>query len=266
MKSIITISIAILFAANLLAQNTFNQTKLPATQEMVMQVKQFGQFIERFNYAKNFKSQEIDSAFRSQYPRKNYITLLFNLADPRFDSTKLTYSPEYVGRAERFIDNVVNNNLLMDRYCSNVVAEALCNVEYKKVKKQLTMMMRKRIYPNTASEWYIDDVVAPWLALEPCRDKQSITIPPTSNETNFIRMYDLLLDKQHVTQIMDTSYVYDTRSVFLFLLQQNSLTMLNTQHIKYRIYQIDGWFFTVEYFNRNSLNSGWLISDLEKLK
>jgi hypothetical protein len=51
--------------------------------------------------------------------------------------------------------------------------------------------------------------------------------------------------------------------VFFYLLNNNELKIETVPEVNYRILDIPGWDIELTDFNRNSKNSGWLISDLK---
>ena len=51
----------------------------------LIKVKQFSEFIDRFNYQKDFLNKDIGAEFKSIITRNDYILLLFNHEDKRLD-------------------------------------------------------------------------------------------------------------------------------------------------------------------------------------
>ena len=84
MKQIYLFLISIIISFQLTAQITIIQNgKKEALPNMVLQVKQLDEFVNRFNYEQNFYGKKITLEFTKQFPRGKYISLLFNNQDKR---------------------------------------------------------------------------------------------------------------------------------------------------------------------------------------
>jgi len=250
--------------ANAQKVRTDSVPKLQATAQMILQVKLLDEFVERFNYKKTFRNTVPDSAFRKEFSRQAYLSLLFNADEKRLDSGKAGYSPTYRKLKDEFVNHVVQNKLMIDNLMTGVYAQARCEVTYKARKEEVTILFRKMVYPSTASEWLIHRVYAPWLATPPLDSTVRITIAPNAHETNFMGVNRIFEGKKNLRQVQDTDFVYDNRVVFQYLLQNGEVQFKHVRKLTFYFTSIQGWVFTVKEFSRATLNSGWLISDLQK--
>ena len=233
-----------------------SDNKLPSSIEMIMQVKQFNQFIERFNYERTFDDKPIDSVFASQINRKQYINYLFNLSDKDLDSNLV-----YKNLKNSFIDEIIMNNLYLSKLLKNTYVVADCNVFFKGKKENLQLTLQKIVDKDSSSEWKIVSAFADFIKISSIKDT-NVYIPPNANETNFMRICDLLSDKQLISSYFYHSYEIDYLSIFHYLLFTNQIELKNVKSINYYIFDIPNWIMVVSDFNRKSINSGWLISDL----
>ena len=121
------------------------------------------------------------------------------------------------------------------------------------------------------SKWIISDA---WCKQIPLPEK--VTLPnlpdagtkflnPISHTTNFIGLSRAFRDKEHIRDYLDMNFMSSPRSLaFLKALLDGSLHYGYVKGIRYHFLDVDGWVFTVSYFQREEANSGWLISGLTR--
>jgi len=90
-------------------------------------------------------------------------------------------------------------------------------------------------------------------------------IPPTNESVNFLELKkvfnaSLIEDYYFDGDLLQT----DKAKQFVGLIKSAQLKLQYVSGIKFHFYQIPGWVFTVEEFNRLMKNSGWLISNVRR--
>lgn len=224
---------------------------------MTLRVKQFKEFVKRFNYEKDFFNQPIDDKFKNQFSRKEYTELLFNKKDTRI----IKKDSSYIFLMNRFIDTIVSENLKISKHLENTYALSNCNIVYKGKINKINLLIKQIRTANGGYKWSILGVNATFLQIEDDKNKTAF-IPPNNNELNFIALSKEFKAKKNISDI--TQNALDNQlHTFLFLIQNNYIQFKHVNTIKYFIFDIDNYVLTVEDFNRGSQNSGWLISNLE---
>ena len=129
MKQICLFLISIIISFNLSAQISIIQDgKKEALPNMVLQVKQLDEFVNRFNYEQDFYGKKINPQFAQQFPRDKYISLLFNNQDKRI----IQNSAEYFSSIEQFIkDATSGDGQYIAKYSEQTYAVADCKLIYK---------------------------------------------------------------------------------------------------------------------------------------
>ncbi len=89
-------------------------------------------------------------------------------------------------------------------------------------------------------------------------------IPPTSHETDFINLKRALEDTDHLQDYASRDYNPDHLTLFFYAIKTGAIKYEYVEEVTYHIIDIPGWYFKVKDFNRNELNSGWLITDVAK--
>jgi hypothetical protein len=89
-------------------------------------------------------------------------------------------------------------------------------------------------------------------------------IPPSSNETDFINLKRALEDIDHLQGYASKDYNPDYLTVFFYMINSGLVRFEYVEEVIYHIIDLPGWSIKVKEFNRNEMNSGWLISDVVK--
>jgi len=243
------------FSINLISQvPEIFPDKIPAPPKMVVRVKQFAQFIERFNYEKNFYGNDIDSSFSSKISRKEYISLLFN--------NELFYNNAVHKVIQEFINKVCyeSDEIFLDEHSENILIEARCLIEYKGTQEEVTLFLNQE-KEDTGYKWVIIDIRSDILSLNE-NTNSNVFLSPISHELNFTSLQKALTKDNNLKNIVSQDYVYNELSAFLFLISVGQIKFLNVVSKRFHILDIESYYIIVEEFNRDSINSGWLISEI----
>ena len=89
---------------------------------------------------------------------------------------------------------------------------------------------------------------------------------PLSHELDFMNLRKAFNNPDSVSQYTLKKFVPDHLSVFLYEVKKGNLKFKTVQEVKFHFFQIDGWYFELSQFNRPGYNTGWLISNLVKIK
>lgn len=229
-------------------------------EQLHFQVKQLDEFIQRFNYKIDVYGREI----KENHPisRPQYLLSLFDI----YYLEKI--NKEGSGDVKLFINQLTDSSkpLFLKFANENLFALAQCKVNYKGKERQMQLLLKVELAANGAAKWVIYDVKADFLLLPPRTNNTSIYIAPNSHETYFMGMRQRLqTNKDQVTDFAHKNFQSDALSIFLFEVANQNLKINTTDTITYHFLQLDGWAFTVDFFNRAEKNSGWLISKLTKL-
>ena len=153
-------------------------------------------------------------------------------------------------------------------------AVATGNFRYKGNPVKIPMIFSVKAVPGASANWMIaslgkSTVLQAESSLQPLNaappEEQilaSSTIPSYSHATNFVSLVNVLSKTVQPSACFTPQALKDLKSAKMVqLLQSGDLEFISTQDITYQFYQLPGWYFTVEYFDRES-NNGWLINKL----
>jgi len=255
-------TIAILAFAN--SFNSFSQIKITSNfdlqtpKEYYLQVKQFGEFLNRFNYKTDWKGNLITEEFSKKVPRNSYIFSLINQEDKRItnpnDSSYRAICSEFI----KFITNPEKPQEIY-LYSGQVKAEAFVNIICFGKTAQVKVEMIPDVLPDRSARWVINGVESSLFETNTDSIKKHF-IAPNSHETNFINLKKL---NESDNDIYYLSAPIANTMIFIKGIEQKKIQIQNIERVTYQV-TFPGWLVTVDEFTRGSNNSGWLISDIKK--
>jgi len=223
------------------------------------QVKQVDEFIERFNgdtstllyeyRSKKFPDETMD--------RELMIRTLFDNQRPKWDM-KLVHS---------FVEEIVDEKkpLYLSFYDEDWYALLDCNVSYKGKNERAFITLQVQKEEDYSSKWVIRGVMADFLKL-PGNESDQVFLNPVSHGTDFMNLGQLFkADKRHIKSYLYRNFHPGGLALFIHELIDGNIDFGQINSISYHFLQLDGWAFTLRKIYRDSPNSGWLISDLQRL-
>jgi hypothetical protein len=222
--------------------------------------KQVNQFIRRFNGEEDFKGNRLypkDNKYRDKSIRKIYLD---NLFDQENKSLKQIY--------EEFSADV-NSSIkpkYFDFYGGNWFAEINTKFSYNG-KEQDVLLFLKLEEENSGYKWSFVGAFAGFLEQEfkssPPTDIKFIH--PMSHEIDFMSLRKVFKNNTKIDYYAQKEYSPDYLSLFFYLVKKGNLVFESVDEVKFHIFQIENWYFEMQYFSRKGENTGWLISNLLKV-
>lgn len=224
--------------------------------------KQVNQFFRRFNAEESvdgsIRYYPGDSLYHNIPLRQGFIQILFDNQtstignELKADFTKTVLSsvyPQYI-------------NFHQEGW----IAEVEATFTFKGKRESTTLVLK--LQPERMGyEWVIDEVVFPPfknLFNKPVGEEKDF-LHPLSHELDFMNLRRAFQDSNLPEAFTETSFKPDYLTLFLYEMKQNNIRFETVKDVKFHFFQIDGWYFEVNQFNRPGFNTGWLISNLVKL-
>ena len=243
---------------------TIVNSQNPNEKIFLVRTKQFNEFIDRFNYKTNLNGNPVDSVFKSKMTREKMINSLFDLKDFRADLSGKNWSKNYTDLKTEFINEVLYKNILIFKYSDKIIAEAISRIIYKGTPARISIFLTQEIVGNGMVKWVISSVKGDLFNLFKPDTAYIRFIPPSSNETDFINLKRALEDVDHLQEYSSKDYYPDYLSVFFYMVKSGFIKFDYVEEVLYHIIDIPGWCIKVKEFNRNEMNSGWLIYDVSR--
>lgn len=249
-----------------LAQENIHSIKtLP--RNYLIKVKQLSEFIDRFNFQKDFLNKDIGPEFKSIITRSDYIRLLFNNEDNRLDP--VFDDDTYQILVDMFLHEVCADSVYIDRYSEKIYAELTCLVNIRGKDEYIDLLLRQE--SNHGLKWAIISVDQNFntkIESQQYKPQDKDTgglqshIPPLSNEINFMDLKALFYDHNNLHNLSADDCVKEKMMGFYDMIRNGSLQYQHVKSIHYHILDIPDWIIVITNFQRDTDNSGWLISDL----
>lgn len=226
------------------------------------QSKQLNQFFRRFNGEEDEKGNryyEGDKHFRSVKLRKKYMSVLFDETNKGVsNAVKKDFVESLLDKADESI---------LDFHGGNWFAEVqtIFQLNGKDQNITLYMVLEK---DHLGYKWVIHQVHAALFETVFVRDTTKVGrfLHPMSHELDFMNLRKAFANSDSLSQFSAKSFRPDHLSVLLYELKKGNLKFKSVESEKFHFFQINGWYFEVANFNRPGYNTGWLISNLVKLK
>ena len=225
-------------------------------ENFALKVKQIDEFMDRFN---SLGATPIRQYVREHHAidtlsRTSLILSLFNQEDTTWNQNTV----------RSFVSDVIRDSVpvTLDFYDEGWYAKLDCTGRYKGQEEEFTLVLSLEVLPRgRGSKWVIEGVSADFLEPKRSRDYRR-ALNPASYGNDFIDLSEVLQDTANVRNYLNTDRQHSQLLLFLNELHEKHLRFKQVNSITYHFLQIDNWIVKVRDFNRDTPNSGWLISEL----
>ncbi|MFN8258000.1 MAG: hypothetical protein U0W24_20080 [Bacteroidales bacterium] len=259
MKYFITIyAFLLLFTVNSVAQN-YNNGKEDESM-LYASTKQVNQFIRRFNGEEDLYGKRLypkDKKYRDAALRKRYIPDLFDLENHSFDALK----PDFIASV-----NAASKPLYFDFYGDKWFAEVSSKFLYNGKETDVLMYFRLE-KENDGYKWSFTGAYASVFEQEFRTSEPTDVkfIHPMSHEIDFMSLDKVFKNNRQIEHYAEKDFEPDYLSLFFHEVKKGTLVYESVTDVKFHVFQIDNWYFEMQYFTRKGDNTGWLISNLIKI-
>lgn len=224
--------------------------------------KQVNQFFRRFNGEEDEKGERYypkDRQYRNERLRRKYIGILFDASNAGINpDLKVQFAKDVLNKEKPVILNFHGGSWFSE-------VHTLFTMNGKDIPVTLFMELEKH---HQGTRWVISRVYADLFKSVFGRDtiKVGKFLHPLSHELDFMNLRKAFSKTDSVSQYTLKKFVPDHLSVFLYEVKKGNLKFKTVEEVKFHFFQIDGWYFELSEFNRSGYNTGWLISNLVKIK
>lgn len=217
----------------------------------MMQVKQIEEFMARFNREET--PIVMDSA--TTHKDMKMLALLFDADVLEKRAVEVV----------EFAEAMLRDDVKLHFTDTTWVAIANCKVKYKKQQHDIVLYLRTEHIEENMYKWVIMQAEGDLLILRPQKRSKSYKISPTDNELYFMQLADITgTEPENILNYSRRCFKTDQTSVFFSLVASGQLQVEYVEQLTY-YFQTSHYNFFVNYYSREGTNSGWLISDFEKL-
>lgn len=212
-----------------------------------LQAFQIAQFVSRFNYDKKIPIEN----------ESDNILSLLNLHDK-----KLLSKAREIGFLDTF--SVARKNKI-DINQNLWYANVNTTFTYRNKSLDVTISMKLDGDEVDGLSWIIFDVSSE-IFNQPSFKTPTDFINPHNNEISFSELAKAMVNQVDLANFFSGSKSYSPISSFRDYVINKDLIFSHIKEVQYVFLDIAGFDFTVNYFMRMDMNSGWLISSINKRK
>jgi hypothetical protein len=232
----------------------------------IYEVKQIDEFFERFNNDTGSFIRKVYKLYGTRYTadRGKLLKSLFNYETQSWNQSLIA----------NFVRDITagGKTRQIDFRANGWFAEAHGKFQYNGSFIDIPLILRISTDAAHRSKWVIAAVKSN--PLPPDSQPISLTatgypqrfINPASHANNFIELEKALDDKANLSDYFEPAFFNRKNAqTFYNAVLHNQVHLLYVKDIVYHFLQTGKWLFTVACFPRQTLNSGWLINNLQQL-
>ena len=164
------------------------------------------------------------------------------------------------------IDTVIEKNISINYSDTTWFAKAICCGKLKGKEVDFTLYLNVEHRKEDMYKWVIAKAEGEIFKLKPSLKSDKIMLMPDDHETNFMSLHRVTTEKDDlITRYMQKSYPLDETSVFLSDVYNGLLDIDNVKDLQFVFYQVPGYVFRIKFFERDTNNTGWLITGFDEV-
>jgi hypothetical protein len=243
----------------------------PNSEYFKYEVKVIDEFIERFNDDAGSYLRKAYEAEKKPYniSRGMLLVSLFDLQNSSFTDKDTTIN----GFFRQVLDKIGPVRLSFTDPDWYAEAQAVFLYEGRHV--TVPLVMRIRGNDRDGAKWMIAGIRPMVPSVEPRASIEvgkhpGMPVPrfiaTSGYATGFVELHYVLTAQMQPGLYLEPELINSARGAeFIAQVRSGKLEFQFIKNIRFHFYQVPGWVFTVEQFNRNMHNKGWLISSLQKV-
>lgn len=219
-------------------------------------IKLVDEFFDRFNG----KEGHPDISRKDKDYRKKNLMFVFN--GRMFKSKEDAKFKEL----QNFINTVIEKNISINYSDTTWFAKAVCHVKLKGKEVDFTLFLNVEHRKEDMYKWVIAKAEGDVFKLKPSLKSEKIMLMPDDHETNFMSLHRITTEKDDlISCYMQKDYPLDETSVFLSDVYNGLLDIDYVKDLQFIFYQVPNYVFRIKFIERETNNTGWLITDFDKV-
>lgn len=219
-------------------------------------IKLVDEFFDRFNG----KEGHPDISRKDKDYRKKNLMFVFN--GRMFKSKEDAKFKEL----QNFINTVIEKNISINYSDTTWFAKAVCHGKLKGKEVDFTLFLNVEHRKEDMYKWVIAKAEGDVFKLKPSLKSEKIMLMPDDHETNFMSLHRITTEKDDlISCYMQKDYPLDETSVFLSDVYNGLLDIDYVKDLQFIFYQVPNYVFRIKSIERETNNTGWLITDFDKV-
>ncbi|MEM6265338.1 MAG: hypothetical protein AAGI38_22745 [Bacteroidota bacterium] len=227
----------------------------------VLEVKQFDEFVERFNFDEQTPAIQY---LRDKHPKSPLTREVF--------IRSLIHSEAQNRLVNEFVEEVCNASLphFISFYDFEWYAEVQCTFNYNGYPIETQVILQNEVLEDNSSRWIVvgirENFVPPGGRCDtlPPSENPLACLNPMSHATGFIGLRRAFRDKANLRNYFTTEEWNQSLTYFAHELFHKRLNLVSVGKITYHLLQLDNWIMVVNEYPTGTREAGLRISRLMK--
>ncbi len=229
------------------------------------ETKQVNQFFRRFNAEETRDGERLypeSEGYHDPAFRESFLDILFD--NERFASGASAQLKD------RFTGQVLGRDgqapVFLDFHGSHWFAELECLFQYGGKEQPLTIFLHLEA-DRLGHKWVIDQVrFAPYAErIPPPREAGDEFLHPLSHELDFMNLAKVFRSSKDLAGYLPQGWTPDPLTLFLLDVAEGNMRFRTVRSLRFHFLQVPGWYFRLEDVQREGYNTGWLITELQRI-
>jgi hypothetical protein len=229
------------------------------------ETKQVNQFFRRFNAEERRDGERLypdQELYHDPDFREGFLDILFD--------NEHFASGETAQLKQQFSRQVLGQNsappFYLDFHGSDWFAELECMFQYEEEERPLTLFLRLEA-DRLGHKWVIDQVrFEPYAErIPPPREAGDEFLHPLSHELDFMNLSKVFRSSKDLAGYLPERWTPDPLTLFLLDIAEGQLVFRTVRSLRFHFLQVPGWYFRLEDVQREGFNTGWLITELQRI-
>lgn len=250
------IKLIVITTAMICAIDSMGQIQLPDPMletDFAAQVKSVDEFIARFN------GKEFSPEIAADSSRRDNVLSLFDFKMSREGLDDKAFEK----LVNDFANEVVDWDSCLSISSKGTVAEAICLFKYDGKEKEITLLLQREVTSKGNQRWALTGVKG--MDCLGLFGKKRVTISPVDHETHFMSLQDFFQSNPYLVPSMRSEHLEVDQMSFLFGLSiARKIKFLLVKKLRFHFFDVPNYMFCIEEIGRRGVNSGWLITHLER--
>ncbi len=215
-------------------------------------------FMRRFNCKEILHT--IDTT-KANYKLQNILALFDGLLFGTKDVNDSLYKT-----AQSFANDVLESNTKLNYADTTWLAIAPCHGQLKGKDVDFVLFLNVEKYDTLSYKWVIAKAQGEVFKLKPSFTSKELLITPLDHETNFMELNNITTQKDDwILNYAQKQYELDETAVFYTYVYNGMLDIEYVRDLQFMFLQVPGWTFTIQDFDRQTKNAGWLITSFARM-
>lgn len=166
--------------------------------------------------------------------------------------------------AESFVKSVIEDSITLHYSDSLWFAKVLCKGKLQGKDVTFTLVLNVEERKGNRYKWVIRDAIGNIFKTPRYQGDGQLFILPNNHEQFFMSLDRITSESnEFIEDYMCHDYETDALSAFVTLVKYGYLKISHVEDVEFTFLQVPGYSFSVKHFERDTYNSGWLISSVE---